>query len=143
MKCPRDGTKLARIKILGAELDKCHKCDGIWFDRGELEHFRDAAVADIEEVLEKKYGDPEYEEGTVDGHMRCPRCEDGRLMRHNYTYINPVAVDRCNKCLGIWLDDGELNAIIGEKQELDNLTEPGRFKSFMRAMARAVGRQAD
>ena len=74
MKCPRDGTTLAPVEIMGLELDKCHKCDGIWFDRGELEKLRDAKVPDIEEVLERKYGDPDYEEGTVEHHMRCPRC---------------------------------------------------------------------
>lgn len=36
MKCPCDDTVLQRVEALGLELDKCHKCDGIWFDHGEL-----------------------------------------------------------------------------------------------------------
>ena len=48
MKCPKDGTALQRVEALGLELDKCHKCDGIWFDHGELQRLRDAGVADIE-----------------------------------------------------------------------------------------------
>jgi len=143
MKCPRDGTTLARIEILRLELDKCHKCDGIWVDRGELERVRDAEVENLEEVLERKYGDPEYQEGAVEGYMRCPRCGDARLHRFHYTYVNPVAVDRCERCMGIWLDDGELNTIIGEKKKLEQVKDPGRLKAFLRAMGRLIGRGND
>ena len=134
MKCPRDGTTLAKVLLLKMELDKCHKCDGIWFDRGELERLRDSSVEDIEEVLERKYGDPEHEEGTVDAYMRCPRCVDARLQRQHYTYLNPVRIDRCEKCLGIWIDDGELNAIVGEKKALDEAASPGRLTKFLRSV---------
>lgn len=140
MKCPRDGTDLAKVTMLGVELDKCHKCDGIWFDRGELETFRDAGVPDVEEAIEEKYGDPEFVEGATEGHMRCPKCADARLLRQSYTYLNPVAIDRCTSCLGLWLDDGELNAIIGEKQDLEQMSDPGRLTRFLGAMARLVGR---
>ena len=141
MKCPRDGTALATVSICGMELDKCHKCDGIWFDRGELERLRDAGVHDLEEVIEEKYGDPAFEEGAVAEHMRCPRCVDARLRRQNYTYVNPVAVDCCEKCYGIWIDDGELNAIIGEKEGLDQSTNPGRLEAFLASVARLIGRR--
>ena len=118
MKCPRDGTELAKVEILGLELDKCHKCDGLWFDRGELERIRDAEVPEIEEVLEEKYGDPEVTEGEVEGYMRCPRC-GGRLQRQHYTYVRPVRVDRCEKCLGLWLDKGERLKILKDKKLVD------------------------
>jgi len=143
MKCPRDGTELARVNILGIELDKCHKCDGIWLDRGELERLRDSKVEDLEEVIEKKYGDPEFREGGVDAHMRCPRCVDAPLRRQGYTYVNPVEIDRCTKCYGIWIDDGELNVIIGEKKGLDGATNPGKLKAFLAAMGRFIGRGKD
>ena len=142
MKCPRDGTELQRVEILGLELDKCHKCDGIWFDHGELKRLRDANVPGVEEVIERKYGDPDYEEGAVEAHMRCPRCGgDTRLMRHQYTYVNPVVVDRCMKCHGLWLDDGELDAIIGEKKKLDEIKDPGRLEAFLGAMGKLFGRR--
>jgi len=118
MRCPRDGTELAKVSIIGLELDKCHKCDGIWFDRGELEKVSHAKVQDVEELLEKKYGDPTYAEGDVHAYMRCPRCGD-RLLKQHYTYLNPVSVDACHKCYGFWVDDTELDAIIGEEQELE------------------------
>ena len=141
MKCPRDGATLDKVNLLNLELDKCHKCDGIWFDRGELERVRDAKIENAEEILEQKYGDPEFEEGTVENHMRCPRCVDARLQRRGYTYVNPVEIDCCEKCRGIWIDDGELNAIIGEKKGLDGSTNVGKLESFLKAVGRAIGRK--
>jgi len=138
MKCPRDGTELEKVEILGLELDKCHKCDGIWFDRGELERIREAPQADLEEVLEVKYGDPKYKEGPVAGYMRCPRC-GARLQQQRYTYLNPVKVDRCEKCLGFWLDDTELDAIVKEKQTL--VGEDEQAKGFLRAVFEKFSRK--
>ena len=141
MKCPRDGTALAKVNLLNLELDKCHKCDGVWFDNGELERLRDAKIENAEEILEQKYGDPEFEEGTVENYMRCPRCVDARLLRQGYTYVNPVYIDRCEKCHGIWIDDGELNAIVGEKKGLDEATDVGKLGSFLKAVGRVIGRR--
>ncbi len=139
MKCPRDGTTLAPVTILGIQLDKCHQCDGLWCDRGELDRLRDAKVEDIEEALERKYGDPQYEEGEAEGHMRCPNCGDARLIAHHYSYIQPVKIDRCERCLGVWLDDGELNAIAGEKKSLDEAEDAGKLRTFLRAVAKRIG----
>jgi len=133
MKCPRDGSELAKVEVLTLELDKCHKCDGLWFDRGELARIRDAKVTEAEEAIEKKYGDPVYQEGETEGYMQCPRC-DGRLQRHSYTYGKSVYVDRCNKCFGFWLDDGELNSIVGQKEKMDQELAPGRLRRFLRAL---------
>mgnify|MGYP005661582383 CR=1 FL=1 len=141
MKCPRDGTELQTVEILDLELDKCHTCDGMWFDHRELDRIRDAQVEGVEEVIERKYGDPEVETGEVAGHMRCPRCgEDTRLIRRHYTYTKPVEVDYCPKCYGFWLDDGELDAIVGERTSLGQIRDPGPLKRFAQAMAKLLGR---
>jgi Zn-finger nucleic acid-binding protein len=130
MKCPRDGTVLQPVRALNIELDKCHKCDGLWFDRGELEKLRDSGMTDLEEAIEKRYGDPDYQRDTVDGYMQCPRC-DGRLSSHSYTFVVPVKVDICQKCLGVWLDDGELDKITGQKKGLDDAAAAGTLIKFL------------
>ena len=142
MNCPRDGTVLQKVVLeaLKLELDKCHKCDGLWCDRGEMEKLRDSHLPDAEEILERKYGDPEYEQAEVQGYMRCPRCPGGRLHRSHYTYKTQVSIDRCDTCHGVWLDDGELNAIIGEKQEMDEAEQTGEFASFLLSLTRKIGR---
>jgi len=40
MKCPKCGKQLEEIQHEGLYIDKCSGCDGIWFDRGELEIVR-------------------------------------------------------------------------------------------------------
>ncbi|WP_169978763.1 TFIIB-type zinc ribbon-containing protein [Tautonia rosea] len=44
--------------------------------------------------------------------MKCPSCNT-RLMPANR---GPVAIDFCPKCWGVWLDRGELDAIIRESR---------------------------
>ncbi|WP_425401079.1 zf-TFIIB domain-containing protein [Aeoliella sp.] len=135
MKCPRDGAELATVRIDGVELDKCHHCDGLWFDQGELDRVRNLDFTDVEERLEQKYGNPDVAAGKVNGYMRCPRCTDGRLQEFTYTYGNRVRIDRCNECLGVWVDDNELDAIFGEEKQLEKMAQDGRLKAFMRAMS--------
>jgi Zn-finger nucleic acid-binding protein len=124
MKCPRDGILLQRVNAEGVELDKCHKCNGIWFDRGEFEKLRDLGLTDVEEAIEKEFGHPDYQQDTVNGYMHCPRC-DGRLSSHIYTYVDPVRVDTCLKCLGVWLDEGELDKIVAQKKGLNGAAAAG------------------
>lgn len=37
MKCPKCGTDLEEIELLGIKVDQCGQCQGIYFDKGELE----------------------------------------------------------------------------------------------------------
>ena len=132
MKCPRDGTSLEKVSILQMELDKCHKCDGIWCDAGEMERMRELRAAGIEEAIGAKYGDPEYREGATDGYMRCPGCS-GRLQRYSYSYVTPIELDRCEKCFGIWLDDTELDKVVGDSKKLTDMTEGKKLAQLVSA----------
>lgn len=37
MKCPKCGSNLEEIDLLGIKTDRCTQCFGIYFDKGELE----------------------------------------------------------------------------------------------------------
>ncbi|MFH1561964.1 MAG: zf-TFIIB domain-containing protein [Nitrospirota bacterium] len=37
MHCPKCGQELHHVELEGITLDKCNKCQGLWFDKGELE----------------------------------------------------------------------------------------------------------
>lgn len=43
--------------------------------------------------------------------MNCPRC-DKQLISSRY---EDIEIDKCSNCYGIWLDDGELEAIIKKR----------------------------
>ncbi len=36
-RCPKCGAPLVMIAFRGVELDKCSRCQGVWFDFGELD----------------------------------------------------------------------------------------------------------
>ena len=137
MKCPRDGAELRSVDAGGVELDKCHQCDGLWLDHGELKTIRNMDLGEIEETLEERYGNPDVQQGNTDAYMRCPRCgEDGRLMRHHVSYVKPVEVDRCQQCHGIWLDDTELDALLVDKKKMDQEFGSQGVIAFCKALAK-------
>ncbi len=140
MKCPKDGTPLARVTAAGIELDKCHACEGIWFDRGEMERLRDAELQEVAPVLEEEGGQRPSPAGETSGYMRCPRCEHARLQGCHYTFLHPVRIDRCERCFGVWLDKGELERIMGEQHELESQAGGGSWHGFARSLARQLGR---
>ncbi|MGH7719630.1 MAG: zf-TFIIB domain-containing protein [Gemmatimonadaceae bacterium] len=43
MKCPRDGADLAEKDLERIKVDVCPKCNGVWFDGGELDLLRKGA----------------------------------------------------------------------------------------------------
>jgi Zn-finger nucleic acid-binding protein len=140
MKCPRDGAELSKVTVGGVEIDKCHHCDGLWFDPGELDKVRDMELNDIEEQLESRFGNPDVAPGEVEGYMRCPRCDGGRLQQVTYTYQRQIKIDRCENCLGVWIDDGELDAIVGEKRQLDDTLSQNHLRAFLRAVRRIMSK---
>lgn len=91
------------------EVDICPKCEGIWFDQGELDkvdknikpsliEFR--KIPDIEVQLES---------------LICPNCKGHKKMKKiEHDRDSHVIIDSCTQCGGIWLDKGELHAIINE-----------------------------
>ena len=92
----------ALVTAAGVEIDKCHKCDGLWLDHGELKSLREADLSDVEQEIERDFGNPIVAAGETTGYMRCPRCgEAGRLTRHHVSYFHErVQVDRCQQCHG-------------------------------------------
>lgn len=98
--CPRDETPLETHWVAEVELDRCPNCRGIWCDQSEL-----ARVAGTPQDL------PGFEPELEGIRTACPRCQ-AMLMRYFYSSDKAVVVDVCDRCRGVWLDDGELSQII-------------------------------
>ena len=106
MKCPRCKTEtMKEVKSKKTTLDKCVSCEGLWFDKGEIQAVSEAAA----ELLSVPEGAPQSE--TV-----CPRCMKP-LRQFKYPDTD-VVVDMCDGCAGIWLDKGEFNNIAVVRQKL-------------------------
>ncbi len=105
MKCPK--CKIAEMlpaTYEGVEVDRCPRCEGMYFDKGELEHMlvsRSAEGVDRSEftVLSDKHD-------MMVG--RCQRCDVE--MRPMVGHAG-LRIDRCPNCGGIYLDQGELAAM--------------------------------
>jgi Zn-finger nucleic acid-binding protein len=136
MKCPKCGGLTAAINTHSVTLDKCHGCDGIWLDHGELEQLRNTATQGLEEDLEQQFGNPDVTREELDGYLRCPRCDDIGLRTHYVSYMKPVRVDLCPSCHGMWLDDKELDSLLKDKKQLDNVKVSGGMKALLANLAK-------
>jgi len=103
--CPHCHQPLIVIEYEGIELDYCPECQGTWCDAGELELVAQLAGAP-RGPLHAALG-----AAGPAGERRCPRCR--RKMQTLQVGTEPaVEVDRCPAGDGLWLDAGELAAIV-------------------------------
>lgn len=114
MNCPKCIGKLQKKFVEGVEVDVCFVCEGIWFDKGEMDEIlkRDSKAfeshdAGFDEFDGKEVGDLIKEFDAKVG--KCPRCEDGTAMiRKEFQGKHKIVADVCLKGHGIWLDGGEV-----------------------------------
>ena len=110
MNCPRCQTALETQPIIERNdeiiVDKCPSCQGIWFDKNELQPLENIS----EPVLMEWRKIPnEYDQLTA---LNCPFCSDHPMMKKaEHPRDEKVIFDFCERCEGIWLDGGELEAI--------------------------------
>ena len=109
--CPRDGSTMEEQHHGESVLDVCGKCGGQFFDTcemfGAFGKHADPSLWDREETAS----------AVRESKVKCPRCNKMMLLQDIKDATNKVEIDRCGHCGGIWLDKGEVDAImaIGEK----------------------------
>ena len=64
------------------------------------------------ELLDKKHHELEMEEFKKHFKNHCPKCGE-KLEEIPFHGVN---IDKCPSCKGIWLDDGELDALANEEK---------------------------
>lgn len=107
LRCPacvkRDMVVLELDRI---EIDHCLTCGGIWLDAGELELL--VGAPDKGTALSTLFSDRSDAGGETA--RPCPIC--GARMVKQATGSEPsLVIDRCPAGHGVWLDDGELQAL--------------------------------
>ena len=106
MKCPVDNAQMIVLEDNAIEIDYCAECGGLWLDEGELELLLGANDSD---ALLLTGGKPRPAPG--ERKRRCPVCRKKMLKEATGTE-EPVTYDRCPRGHGLWLDAGELQAIV-------------------------------
>ncbi|SMF05727.1 Transcription factor zinc-finger [Alteromonadaceae bacterium Bs31] len=103
MQCPKCKNSALQKRVVNkikVELDRCPSCEGLWFDKGELNLVLQSKAA-------KKYEIPNfaaYQKNTL-----CPCC---KTPLHEFCYPGTLTlVDACKSCNGVWLDNREWTEI--------------------------------
>ncbi len=105
--CPRCRQALIIVELHGIEVDHCATCGGTWLDRGDLELIVELAGGTPDPLIA---GLAPPGTGTKSA-RRCPRCQ--RKMERTIAGATPaVEIERCRYGHGIWLDAGELAALV-------------------------------
>lgn len=115
LNCPKCIGKLEEKQVEGIKVDICWVCEGIWFDKGELDKVLEADSKDFNNI--------DVDRGQLDGKevaaMQaeldtkpgiCPRCQ-GKTALERIDYEGKAYVDICKKCEGLWLDAGEIHTL--------------------------------
>jgi Zn-finger nucleic acid-binding protein len=97
MKCPACQHALEQKSYRGnIHVDECLWCKGVWFDRGELETYKEAVRQGPEA---QELGPPTFE--AINGNpdkLTCPRCNTKTLVKGT---IRHILLHQCETCLGI------------------------------------------
>lgn len=98
LRCPACGEAMIAVEYRDVEVDTCAACGGVWLDGGELEALVGSALP------------PSAPGGLGPPDRDCPVCV-AKLVKGRYG-ATEVVVDKCPHGDGIWLDAGELEAIL-------------------------------
>lgn len=115
MNCPKCLGKLEEKIVENVKTDVCWICEGIWFDKGELEKVLEAdsknfKFIDVDRAeLDGKESSELHEELDVKI-GECPKCTK-EIKLERTSYPKGIFVDACPKCEGIWLDGGEIKKL--------------------------------
>ena len=127
LKCPACRSVMFVVEYDRVELDICQRCQGVWFDRGELE-----LVLEQDETFEPTVTT------TSERKRDCPLCR--RTMgKVNIGPAGGVLVDVCPSGCGLWFDRGEVGDLIGELRDAGR-TLPASVTGFLSRMFPAADR---
>ena len=113
MKCVKCLGELELRNVGGVEIDQCGSCQGIWFDKRELDRVL-KRVARGDDLVPESKASP-LSERMDDKRGKCPRCAV-KLEKVESIEVESLFYDRCGRCRGVWLDGGELGALTAEPE---------------------------
>jgi Zn-finger nucleic acid-binding protein len=112
------------LELNEVEIDYCISCRGIWLDAGELELLMEGSSGKDDFLSSLR-----AEGVTSERPRKCPIC-DKKMQKVLCGETGSVRIDKCRSGHGIWLDEGELEAIL----KLACFEEEGRVLNLLRDM---------
>ncbi|MEW6202068.1 MAG: zf-TFIIB domain-containing protein [bacterium] len=110
MICPVCNIGMVVLEFEGVELDHCMECNGVWFDRDELDYLLESFKLNVKsfEMKASKFLEIARKKEKA---RRCPRCR-GKMKKVSVEGDPPIIIDRCDVHGGYWFDGGELTGVI-------------------------------
>ena len=102
--CPRCTGVMSLPTDAQAGASLCARCKGMWFPGAVLERH----LGDLDPPR-RRFDPSAWTHVQPDPVVACPQCDKGRLVLLERA---GVEIDRCNRCKGVFLDAGELEALI-------------------------------
>ena len=103
IRCPKCRTDMDQVVHEGVEVDRCQRCQGLWFDAGEIEALDIKSAAAVLDTGDEATGRQQDKLQDYD----CPRC--GGVMEHVHdARQSHIGFETCRDCQGSFLDAGEL-----------------------------------
>lgn len=109
MKCPVDQAPLQEVERGGFKLAACTECHGLWLTRESLKQAF-ASPRPPEKLDESELQPPLIQPAKT---RNCPSCSCQLAPR----WLHGIEIDVCQQCHGVWLDAGELRAIVASHRQ--------------------------
>lgn len=111
--CPTCHIPASIMVLAGLELDVCHECSGIWFDRREMKQFQEYLVEryhyeEVRSIFKTIVSSKEAPTRRV--YIDCPVCSEPMIHR-NYVKFSGIILDRCPSH-GTWAERKDIVKII-------------------------------
>jgi membrane associated rhomboid family serine protease len=126
--CCQDQT-LQTIEMHGQQVDRCQRCNGLWFDDRELSD----AIAHGSELTDPYCIKQSFGEKLEQHQYHCHRCNQSMQQFHLLKDYQ-VSVDKCGRCKGIWVDGDEAEQVLAAPKlqaALTRLNEKVCAKSWL------------
>jgi uncharacterized protein len=107
--CPRCQVPLRAHDLGPVSIDGCDTCGGLWFDTDELSRLAKGGQETVV-AAEAVFAPPQPASDTIGAKGLCPRCQVP-LYAFEFAHTPGVTLDACATCRGVWIDDGELEAL--------------------------------
>ena len=102
MRCPKCRADMQQLDVDGTVIDRCDRCQGLWFDAGEMEALRDKEIAEAIDTGSAKQG----KKFNSIHEYRCPRC-GGKMTQVVDEQQKHIGYETCTDCGGSYFDAGE------------------------------------
>ncbi len=115
MKCPFNEIDLVKeVYEADIEIDRCPKCRGLFLDAGELEKIQQTQEVDystrLKASINLEAAKFNHERQLGETPVACPSCA-AVMEKQEHGFNKLVVIDFCPACRGLWLDEGELEAL--------------------------------